>query len=344
MEINYDVAVIGGGPAGTAASIAAARAGKKVILFERGRYPRHKVCGEFVSPESHHVLVNLLGNDHPLLQTPAMISRARMFADGRCIEFQLHERAWSITRHDLDFALWQAAEQSGVHCKIETKVDSIASDHVITVGERVNAKTVINASGRWSNLRRPIKQDGPQLIGLKAHFSGEYAPDSTDIYFFEGGYCGVQPISATAVNASAVVQSNVATSMEEVLAAHPDLWLRSRQWERITDLVTTSPLIHRAPEPVTDGVLNVGDAAGFIDPFVGDGISLALRSGVLAAQCAQDPERYGAEYTSRFSKAFRTSSAVRRLTQAPHFVRRAAIFAFQSELLRNYALRRSRAI
>jgi menaquinone-9 beta-reductase len=283
LEIAYDVAVIGGGPAGTASAITAARAGNKVILFERGRYPRHKVCGEFVSPESHHVLVDLLGKDHRLLQTPSMISRARMFADGHCVEFRLQERAWSITRHDLDFALWQAAEASGVHCKIEAKVEFIAFDHAMVSGGSVSAHTVINASGRWSNLRRPMKQDGPQLIGLKAHFSGEHAPDSTDIYFFEGGYCGVQPISTTAVNASAVVQSNVATSMEEVFAAHPDLWLRSRQWERITDVVTTSPLIHRAPEPVTGGVMNIGDAAGFIDPFVGDGISLALRSGVLAA-------------------------------------------------------------
>ena len=290
------------------------------------------------------MIAALLGDRHPLLQTPATITRARMFADGHCIEFRLPEPAWSITRYNLDFALWQAAQSSGALCRSETKVDSVAPDHVITNGVTIAAKAVINATGRWSNLRRPVKQDGPQLVGLKAHFSGERAPASTDLYFFQGGYCGVQPISPTTLNASAVVRSDVATSMEEVFAAHPDLWLRSRAWEPITDLVTTSPLIHCSPEPVSNGVLNVGDAAAFIDPFVGDGISLALRSGAMAAYLAPDPQRYVAEYTSRFSRAFRTSSAVRRLTQAPAFVRRAAIFAFQSEMLRNYALRRTRAV
>jgi flavin-dependent dehydrogenase len=347
MEMTFDVAVIGAGPAGCAAAITAARAGKRTVLFERGQYPRHKVCGEFVSAESHRVLEDLLGADSPLLIDPPQIAHARMFADGNCVEFDLGSPAWSITRYDLDFALWQTAQRQGVEC-LNLAVDRITWDgdrFDLTLASKVSAEAyrVINASGRWSNLRRPIIESGPRWIGIKAHFSGEQAPLSTDIYFFRGGYCGVQPISRTHLNASAMVRADVATTIDEVLAAHPDLWLRSCAWERATDVVTTSPLVHVTPQPVTDEVLNAGDAAAFIDPFVGDGISLALRSGVLAAQSIS-PQAYAEEYVRRFSRAFQTAALARRLVHGPESIRRLAAFSFRSESLRNWALNRTRAV
>jgi flavin-dependent dehydrogenase len=345
--MSYDIAVIGGGPAGCAAAITATRSGLRTVLFERGRYPRHKVCGEFISNESHELLVELLGKNSALLQQPADITRARMFADGHCIQFDLHTPAWSITRFDLDASLWNAAQSAGVECHDGTTVESVRREgsHLeLTVkGTPTKAGAVINATGRWSNLRRPPMLAGPRWIGLKAHFRGEQAPASTDIYFFPGGYCGVQPIGANLLNASAMVRSDAATSLEQVFAGHPELWTRSRAWEQTIDSLTTSPLVHAEPEPVSDGVMNAGDAAGFIDPFLGDGISLALRSGVLAAQ-SKNCEAYASEYARRFSKAFETAAFVRRLVYAPGVVRRIAILAFQSELLREFALRRSRGI
>jgi flavin-dependent dehydrogenase len=140
-----------------------------------------------------------------------------------------------------------------------------------------------------------------------------------------------------------MVRSDAATTLDEAFAAHPELWLRSRAWERATDIVTTSPLVHASPEPVTAGVLNAGDAAAFIDPFVGDGISLALRSGVLAAQSAT-PGLYAVEYNRRFSRAFQTAAFVRRLVYAPEIIRQIAAFTFRSRLLRNWALNRTRAL
>jgi menaquinone-9 beta-reductase len=345
VEMSYDLAVIGGGPAGCAAAIIAARAGKRVLLCEKGRFPRHKVCGEFVSPESHQLLERLLGSDHPLLQTPAHITGARMFVDGNCLDFALPQPAWSISRFDLDHALWSAAEMAGADCLTSRTVQSVDANSIRIDDQPVAADAVINASGRWSNLRRSSStQDAARWIGIKAHFAGEHAPPSTDIYFFDGGYCGVQPISASRINASAMVRADIATSLEEVFAAHPQLWLRSRAWEQITDAVTTSPLIHAAPEPVTNGVLNAGDAAAFIDPFTGDGISLALRSGVLAAQCAFEgsTERYAREYHVRFARAFQTAAFTRKLSRAPVGVRRIAAIAFQSEFVKKWALERTR--
>lgn len=345
--MSYAVAVVGGGPAGCAAAITAARKGKRTVLYERGHFPRHRVCGEFVSPESHHILESLLGAGHPVLVNVPRITHARMFADGTSVQFELADAAWSITRYDLDWALWEAARRAGVAC-VNATVDSVnrsGDQFLVKVAGStlLEAGCVINASGRWSNLRRPVVQKGPRWIGIKAHFSGEHAPLSTDIYIFNGGYCGVQPIAGNQLNASAMVRADVATDMEQVFAAHPELWRRSRAWERTTDVVTTSPLVHVTPEPVTDGVLNAGDAAAFIDPFVGDGISLALRSGVLAAQCAS-AESYAAEYTRRFSTAFETASLARKLVYAPAIIRKLAAFTFRSKSLRNWALKRTRAI
>ena len=82
-----------------------------------------------------------------------------------------------------------------------------------------------------------------------------------------------------------MVRADVASSLPEVFAQHPALRERSRNWTLVSDPVSTSPLIFRSPQPERDGVLMAGDAAGFVDPFVGDGISLALRSGSLAARC-----------------------------------------------------------
>jgi flavin-dependent dehydrogenase len=111
-------------------------------------------------------------------------------------------------------------------------------------------------------------------------------------------------------------------------------------------MVTTSPLIHGAPEPVTNGVLNAGDAAAFIDPFTGDGISLALRSGVLAAECALEggADRYAREYQARFARAFQTAAFTRWLSRAPLSIRQVAALAFRSEMVKNWALRRTRGV
>ena len=114
----------------------------------------------------------------------------------------------------------------------------------------------------------------------------------------------------------------MASTLPEVFAQEPALLERSRSWTRLSDPVSTSPLIFRDPQPERDSVLQVGDAAGFVDPFVGDGISLAMRSGALAAKCLAPffagktclPDaiaRYSERYTQSLLPVFRASSGVR---------------------------------
>jgi flavin-dependent dehydrogenase len=287
---EFDLAIIGGGPAGSAAAITAARFGAKVVLLEAGEFPRHRVCGEFVSAESLNVLRDLLqftpAASQGLASAP-VIDQVRFVLGRRQLRAPVTPAGISIARYELDMLLWRAAEQAGVKTQCNCEVQTIDVDSPFQLGIScgvLHAESVIIAAGRWSRFRPRVPvPHGPKWIGLKAHFRESKPPSSTDLYFFEHGYCGVQAVGRDLVNACAVVRSDRAKSLEEVFALHPVLAERSRNWQAIMDPVTTAPLIYRAPEPARDNLMFVGDAAAFIDPFVGDGISIALRTGCLAA-------------------------------------------------------------
>ena len=348
MDAVYDLAVVGGGPAGTSAAITAARAGAKVLLLERGRLPRQRVCGEFVSGESLDLLAGLLADSAPeLLAKAPRISEARLFVEGRTICAPVSPPAASIGRFDLDAALWRAAEQSGIDARLLVTAESVEHhEHfeIRTANRRFHARALVSAVGRWSNLVvRYAGDSGTQWLGVKGHFAEPEAQASVDLYFFDGGYCGVQPVRLASrddavgnrVNACAMVRSDLARTLPEVFRLHPQLQMRSREWRPLMEPVTTFPLMFRKPRPTKDETLFVGDAAGFVDPFVGDGISLALRSGAMAAEClapyfraeislAAATDRYRRKYDTELAPVFRSSSRIRQLLALPRPVRRAA--------------------
>src|SRR5258708_6806602 len=199
MTGAYDLIVIGGGPGGTSAAITAAREGWRVLLLERGRFPRHKVCGEFVSTESLDLLKWLLrDSQQDLLQGSLRLSESRLFLDGRTVRVPVNPPAVSIARYDLDLALWNAAEKAGVTAIQEIAVQQIEGDNpfrVTTATGEFSGRSVINASGRWSNLKLADgDSNGTRWLGLKAHFYSADTEPTVDLYFFEVGYCGVQPV------------------------------------------------------------------------------------------------------------------------------------------------------
>jgi flavin-dependent dehydrogenase len=218
---------------------------------------------------------------------------------------------------------------------------------VVTQTESLESRALINATGRWSNLTSPATRarvngggNKARWLGVKAHFREpvQPTPTSVDLYFFNGGYCGVQRITnqndaATAVNACAMVRADVATDLNEVLTLHPALRERSQSWQPLMDPVTTSPLVFHPPEPIQNAMLQTGDAATFVDPFIGDGISLALRSGDLAGNCLAPFFRdecslvsasadYAHLYQTRLAPVFRASSRLRNLLRWPEIVRK----------------------
>ncbi len=115
-SFNFDLAVIGGGPAGSSAAITAARLGARVVLFEARDFPRHKVCGEFVSGEALELLADLLRESPAgrlLLQSALTTDRTRLFLGERKIEAPISPAARSITRYDLDDQSMAGITRSG---------------------------------------------------------------------------------------------------------------------------------------------------------------------------------------------------------------------------------------
>jgi flavin-dependent dehydrogenase len=350
----YDLIVIGGGPAGTATAILCARKGARVLLLERGRFPRHKVCGEFVSSESLGLLADLLDQQvGDLLQHAIRIPRTRIFLDGRVLQTPIEPAAASIARLDMDIALWKSAERGGVEARQQVTVQRVAGMGpfvVTTSGGEHEARSVVNATGRWSNLQaesRPNGKTEAKWIGLKAHFAEAASSPSVDLYFFDGGYCGIQPVSLAGakdqrrVNACAMVRADVARTLPETLTLHPALQERARHWQPLSDPISVAPLLLRKPQPEADGMLRVGDAAAFVDPFVGDGISLALRSGALAAECllplfaGKDEVRevtqcYVKRYQRQLASVFQTSSRIRRMLLLPRALRMPILFLLEN--------------
>ena len=329
---SYDLIIVGAGPAGSACAITAARAGAKVLVLEKDRFPRHKVCGEFVSPESRRLLEHLLNGDR--FQDKPQIHGATIFSGRRVIGIPISPAAQSIPRFELDAALAESARSSGVEVQEEVHVREVCENQiftVITTEKTFSARAVVNATGRWSQLtQKPATPE--KWIGLKAHFREADAPDTVDLYFFDGGYCGVQPVGNDTVNACSLVQASAAHSLEEVFALHPALAQRSRDWKQLFPTVTTSGLYFRKPQTEHNGMLLAGDAAGFIDPFAGDGISLALHSGALAAdsllpffqsRCSLEQARrqYHSAYMKHLAPAFRNAARVRMALSTPAFIR-----------------------
>jgi menaquinone-9 beta-reductase len=363
----YDLIVIGGGPAGTSAAITAARNHSRVLLLERGRFPRHKVCGEFVSSESLDLLGELLDSNWAgLLQEALRIQQARIFLDDRVMQMPVEPAAASLARLNLDKMLWDSAEQCGVEAKQQVTVQNVSGSVPFLVSTSIGefrARAVLNASGRWSNLSASPAANGnggTKWIGLKAHFAESSPPASVDLYFFDGGYCGVQPVtlsedsSQARVNACAMVRADVACSLADAFLQHSALRRRAAQWEPLTDPISVAPLRFGKPQPSLNGILMAGDAAGFVDPFVGDGISLALRSGALAAQCllpffagkvslAQAVRRYSEQYQRQFASVFQSSSKIRRMLLLPRAFRRPIVsFLANMPATTRYLVRKTR--
>jgi flavin-dependent dehydrogenase len=299
-----DVAVIGGGLAGAAAAAALARAGAGVVVLEKARFPRPKICGCFVSHEALPVLGRLgLGEELSRIETETITHFRLVRKGGAAVEAPLPKPAMSISRSCLDSLAATAAGKAGARFRFATTVLSLEGDlrkgfRIQGSGWELSARAVVGAWGRYSPLdgrlgrtfirkRSPLFGFGKQLTGNAERFAGRAV-----LHFFDGGYVGLSRVEGGLVNLAALATQRVAQSAHHDFDALLER-LRAESPALAADLdgLTPVPGPPLVSEPVHLGahgalardVLCVGDAAGVIDPYTGTGMSLALLFGEAAA-------------------------------------------------------------
>lgn len=311
MSRIQDVAVLGAGIAGSSLAKALADKGWDTVLIDRQLFPRHKVCGEFLSPESLSML-NAFGLCGPLESLhPSVINRLRLiFSHGEALEIPLPGIALGVSRYALDSTLHDAALRSGVHVHTGAAVTSVDADDKGYTIETKQAKgnqiykvrAVIAAWGAHRRSGLPGRHDNGSArntyVGVKSHFRGIDMGPVVELYFFPGGYLGISPIEGGRVNIAALLTRKAFQDTEKTVlgmidtAAHRNrrLYQKLKQAVPVPGTQTAVAPVNLNRKPLAlDLIPHVGDAAIMIPPLCGDGMSMALRSAQL---CGSLADRY----------------------------------------------------
>ena len=315
--IETDVAVIGGGPGGSCAAAWLARRGLRTTLVDRDRFPRDKVCGEFLSWDAFPFLEDLgVSREVDQLAAPA-IDRCRIHAGRAVTGFSLPRASRGISRLRLDALLMGRARALGAEVLEGWSADETAGHegwrtiHIRSTegGMReLRARAVVGAWGRWGRLDLALGRDfvrdrGHRYIGFKRHYAGGVTPpDTIELHSFRGGYLGAQQIEGNLSNLCGLVHQEKIAGMrggwpgfvEEISRSSRSLAsLFDGAAPAQEEFLSSEPVIFRPKSAVHDGMFLVGDAAGLIDPLTGNGMAMAIQSAALCA--ALLPEFLGAQ-------------------------------------------------
>jgi flavin-dependent dehydrogenase len=317
----YDVIVCGAGPAGSVAATVLSRGGARVLLLDRARFPRDKLCGDTINPGTVAILRRLgltSGFESRALAVDGMIVTGERGVQVRAA-YGDGARGMAILRRDLDAALLEGAIAAGARVEegvlvrgplMETGARDARVRGVVLAGRdgrdvRVPAPLVIAADGRRSRLALPLglarHPRRPRRWAIGAYFDHVAGVTSFgEMHVRRGRYLGVAPIPSGSTNVCLVIPrpatrltadpstvlDNPSALLREAIDGDPPLRERFADARMTAPPVVLGPLAVEAPAPGAPGLLLAGDAAGFIDPMTGDGLRFAVRGGELAAQVA----------------------------------------------------------
>lgn len=331
---SFDVLVIGGGPAGATAALLLARSGRKVALIEKTAFPRRKVCGEYIAPPAAAFLRSL---GMPL---EPRVRRIAVWAGGRMLRAPMPAPyASTLAREDLDTFLLQCAARAGAAVFQPLKAVSLertASGFLCaTTSAPIEAHTVIAAHGSWEPGHLPTQERHlPQpsdLLAFKAHFrSAGLAPDTIALAPFRGGYGGLLMLGDGRATYACCIRREALEDVRRTgvhagdsvldhgLAASAGLRAALGGVQRDGAWLASGPLRPGLRAPYRDGVFAVGNAAGEVHPIVGQGISLAVQSGILLSRTFGSPRVYERECRRLYSGAhWRSALIARAVPHAP---------------------------
>ena len=299
----YDVAIAGGGLAGLAAAILLAKSNYSVVLFEKEKYPFHKVCGEYISLESRQLLMSLGFHvndfDLPVIDTLQLTS-----PDATELMHRLPLGGIGVSRYKIDNDLKKIAEAAGVIVMEGTKVNDVTFNNeqftLKTDAGDITAAICCAATGKRSNLDIKWKRNFTtkkanalnNYVGVKYHAKLDHPRNLIALHNFANGYCGISPIED---NISCVCYltnahnlrnaGNDIKKMEEAVLFRNDFIKNAfrRSAMLYEKPLTISQISFDKKEQVHDHVLMIGDSAGMIAPLCGNGMSMALVGAEIAA-------------------------------------------------------------
>jgi flavin-dependent dehydrogenase len=302
METNSDVLIIGGGLAGLTAAIHLSQKNLKVTLIEKSEFPKHKVCGEYISNEILPYL-QWLGADVAELH-PTHISKFEFTTNsGKAATATLPLGGFGISRYTLDNFLYQKAVSN--NCTIlkdnVTDVTFIKDMFTVTTANQVlTAKIVLGAFGKRSNvdqvLNRNFFNKKSPWLAVKAHYEGNLDNDLVALHNFNGGYCGVSKVENNIINicyladyATFKQYKNIEDYQQNVLYKNKHLKAVFENSKLLFDKpLTISQISFEKKQPVENHILMIGDTAGLIHPLCGNGMAMAIHSAKIASELILD--------------------------------------------------------
>lgn len=308
----YDVIIAGAGPAGASAAIHLALHKVKVLLLEQKKFPRPKLCGEFISPECR--------SHFDRLGVASYMKHSGAAEVGETVFYSLYGNritvpsswfgagaAMGLSRAEMDHNLLRRAKEVGVDVVEDAVVNNVIRDGDVVKGvelsstnnhQRFHGHVTIDATGRSAVLSRKLhgrklRSSKSQLVAFKAHMANARGEKKVcEIYSYRGGYGGLSTIENGLSNLCFIVEaksvraahSNPQSVVDEIVTLNP------RASRTLKGAHAVGPWLSVALESFgrqrvsqAKGLLAIGDSAAFIDPFTGSGMLMALESGELVA-------------------------------------------------------------
>ena len=339
---KVQVVVVGAGPAGASAAWHLATQGIDVLLLDRARFPRDKICAEYLSPQASRILAAMGAMEEIESTAPAHLTGMRVRAPNGC---EIHgsfvarhgyrafrDRGIAVRRSVLDGILVQRAQSAGARLIEHARVTDVLRDqsgkacgvsvldqegisHELPAALVVGADGLRSVVGRRLGLTRVSRY--PRRVAFVAHFRN--VPDVSDVgemHVERDGYVGIADVGHGLTNVALVIPARAARDsalsandmFDGWLASHPHLASRFALAERTEPVRATGPFASSTSRAWAPGAALVGDAAEFFDPFTGEGVYSALRGGEIlgpfAAEAARDP-RGSAMYLSEYQRVRR---------------------------------------
>ncbi|WP_366915496.1 NAD(P)/FAD-dependent oxidoreductase [uncultured Gelidibacter sp.] len=295
--------MIGGGLAGLSAAIHLHKKGISVGLIEKNDYPKHKVCGEYISNEVLPYL-NYLGVDVFSLGAKKITKFQVSSVKSKLLTADLPLGGFGISRYSLDEALFLEAKAVGVQVIQDTVMEVRFSDDKFMIETKDNgsyvAKITIGAYGKRTNLdvklnRDFIKNKSPYLA-VKIHVKGDFPEDVVALHNFEGGYCGVSKVEDNSINLCYITNLEAFKKFKDIDEFQQQVMFKNTHLKSIFENsipvfdapLSISQISFDRKSPVEAHMLMCGDSAGMIHPLCGNGMSMAIRSAQIASELVLD--------------------------------------------------------